>query len=87
LKSIIWKSRSIGPTTQSDLFPDGSSAVGRKYLELAAKFLMLIGVTVSKGGTGFNNQDDVVYVPLSSAQKELFGVNYLSSIALQAKKC
>lgn len=31
------------------------------------------------------NQDDVVYVPLTTAQKQLFGTNYLSSIALEAK--
>ncbi len=74
----------IGPTTQSDLFPDGSSALG-KSIRIASQILTVIGVTTSKGGTGFNNQDDIVYVPLGTAQKELFGVSYLSSIALQAK--
>jgi len=47
--------------------------------------MTVIGVTASKGGSGFMNQDDMVYVPLSTAQKQLFGVNYLSSIALEAE--
>lgn len=74
----------IGPTVQSDLFPDGSSAVG-KNIKVNGQILNVIGVTVSKGGTGFSNQDDIVYVPLTFAQKQLFGATYLSSIALQAK--
>jgi putative ABC transport system permease protein len=74
----------IGPTTESSLFPGIASAVGQK-IRISGQIITIIGVTVSKGGTGFNNQDDIVYVPLSTAQKELFGENYLSSIALQAK--
>jgi putative ABC transport system permease protein len=45
----------------------------------------IIGVTVSKGGTGFSNQDNLVFVPLLTAQKQIFGVSYLSSISLAAK--
>ncbi len=74
----------IGPTTQSDLFTDGSSAIGRN-IRINGQIFAVIGITASKGGTGFNNQDDIVYVPLLTAQKELFGTNYLGSIALQAK--
>jgi putative ABC transport system permease protein len=47
--------------------------------------LRVIGVTVAKGGTGFQNQDNIAYVPLSTAQKQLFGQNYLNSISLEAK--
>lgn len=74
----------IGPTTESDLFPDGSSSIGRT-IRISGQTFTIIGVTVSKGGTGFLNQDDVVYIPLSTAQKQLFGADYLTSIALQAK--
>src|SRR5581483_5878821 len=54
-------------------------------IRISGQVFNIIGVTVSKGGTGFNNQDDIVYIPLSTAQKQIMGVNYLSSIALQAK--
>src|SRR5258708_3845594 len=74
----------IGPTTQSDLFPDGSGAVGRN-IRISGQIFNVIGITVSKGGTGFGNQDDIVYIPLLTAQKEVFGVSYLCSIALEAK--
>ena len=74
----------IGPTVVTNLFPDGSDPIG-KTIKINGQNLTVVGVTVAKGGTGFNNQDDIVYVPLSTAQKQLFGVNYLSSIALEAK--
>src|SRR5258708_7327118 len=74
----------IGPTTQTNLFPDGTSAIGRN-IRINGQILTITGVTISKGGSGLLNQDDIVFTPLTTAQKELFGVNYLSSIALQAK--
>jgi len=51
----------------------------------SGKTFTIIGITESKGGTGFMNQDDIIFVPLTTAQKQLFGVTYLSSIALEAK--
>ena len=74
----------LGPQVVSDLFGEGANPIGQT-IRVSGQVLTVVGVTVSKGGTGFQNQDDVVYVPLSLAQKQLFGVNYLSSIALEAK--
>lgn len=73
----------VGPQVASDLFGDGSNPISQS-IRIGTQTLLITGVTVSKGGTGFANQDDVVYVPLSVAQKQLFGVNYLTSIALEA---
>ncbi|HVY67660.1 MAG TPA: FtsX-like permease family protein, partial [Patescibacteria group bacterium] len=44
-----------------------------------------IGITVSKGGTGFNNPDDAVYIPLTTAQRFLAGDTYVSTISVQAQ--
>ncbi len=45
----------------------------------------VVGVTKAKGGTGFNNPDDTVYVPLTSAQRFLAGqASYLSTINVEA---
>ncbi|HWA52116.1 MAG TPA: ABC transporter permease [Patescibacteria group bacterium] len=74
----------IGPTAASNIFTDGSDPVGQK-IRIKGQIFTITGETVSKGGTGFNNQDDVIYIPLSVAQKEIFGENYLSAISLQAK--
>jgi len=74
----------IGPQVATDLFGEGGNPVGQT-IRIGNQTFTIIGVTVSKGGSGFNNQDDVIYVPLSTAQKQLFGVDYLSSIAMEAK--
>jgi putative ABC transport system permease protein len=73
----------VGPQVVSDLFGDGANAIGQT-IRISGKSFTIIGVTVSKGGTGFNNQDDIIYVPLTTAMSQLFGVKYLSSIALEA---
>ena len=77
------KAAVLGPQVVSDLFGDSANPVGQT-IRVKGQTLTVIGVTVSKGGTGFMNQDDIIYVPLSTAQKQLFGINYLSSIAVEA---
>jgi putative ABC transport system permease protein len=74
----------IGPTAAENLFPDLSDPVGQT-IRVDGQQFTIIGLTVSKGGTGFQNQDDILYVPLLTAQKQLFGASYLSAISLQAK--
>jgi putative ABC transport system permease protein len=74
----------IGPQVVTDLFGEGANPIGQT-LRIKNQTFIIIGITKSKGGTGFLNQDDIVYIPLSTAQKQVFGVNYLSSIALEAK--
>jgi putative ABC transport system permease protein len=73
----------IGPQVASDLF-GASDPIGQS-MRIGGQTFTIIGVTVSKGGTGFQNQDDIVYVPLSTAQKQLLGQSFLTSIALEAK--
>ncbi len=74
----------IGPQVVTDLFGSSTNVIGEK-LRINKKTFSIIGITVSKGGTGFQNQDDIIWVPLSTAQKQLFGVDFVSSIALEAK--
>lgn len=74
----------LGPTAASDLFGENTDPVGQT-IRVEGQSLRIVGVTVSKGGTGFNNPDDAIYVPLTTAQKILFGVTNLSSIAVEAK--
>lgn len=73
----------LGPLVVSDLFGDGADPIG-KTIRVNGQTLKVVGTTVSKGGSGFQNQDDIVYVPLTTAQKQLFGLSYLSSIAVEA---
>lgn len=73
----------IGPQAASDLFGETVNPVGQS-IRLEGQTLKIIGVTIAKGGTGFNNSDNAIYVPLSTAQKQLFGASYISSIAVEA---
>jgi len=74
----------IGPTTVENLFGEGASPIG-KTIRVGTQALTVVGVTVTKGGTGFMNQDDIIYVPLTTAMKQIFGATSLTSIALEAK--
>lgn len=74
----------IGPTVVSDLFPNNASPIGESIRIKGVSF-RVVGITASKGGTGFGNQDAIVYIPLTTAQTQILGQSYLSSIALEAK--
>jgi len=72
----------LGPTTRDDLFGENASAVGQTIRINGMQF-KVIGVTKAKGGSGFGSQDDMIFIPLSSAQKFLAGDEYLSTISVQ----
>lgn len=82
--SAIGKTAVIGPTVASDLFGEGVNPVGQS-IRVNKQSFRVVGETASKGGSGFQNQDDIVFVPLSTAQKQLFGVNFIGSIAISVK--
>jgi len=73
----------LGPTTRDDLFGQGLNPIGQT-IKINRLNFRVIGVTKSKGSSGFMNQDDVVFIPLSTAQRFLSGDNYLTSIRVQA---
>jgi len=72
----------LGPTTRDDLFGESTSVVGQTIRINGMQF-KVIGVTKAKGGSGFGSQDDMIFIPLSSAQKFLAGDEYLSTISVQ----
>ncbi|MFH1111949.1 MAG: ABC transporter permease [Patescibacteria group bacterium] len=73
----------LGPTTRDDLFGENAEVVGQTIRIKGIEF-KVAGVTATKGGTGFGSQDDMVYIPLSSAQRFLSGNQYLNTINVQA---
>jgi putative ABC transport system permease protein len=81
--SLMTKVAVLGPTTATDLFGE-MSPIG-KTIKVGNQTLRVVGVTVSKGGSGFNNPDDMIYVPLTTAQKQIFGKSNLTSISVEAK--
>jgi len=73
----------LGPTTRDDLFGENANTIGQSIRIKGIEF-KVIGVTKAKGGTGFGSQDDMIYVPLGSAQKFLAGDAYVTTISVQA---
>ncbi len=73
----------LGPSVAEDLFGEGVNPVGQT-IKIDGKNFQVIGITKSKGGSGPSSQDDQIFVPLSTAQKQLFGASHLTSIALEA---
>lgn len=74
----------LGPQVVSDLFGEGSNPLGES-IRINGQSFRIMGITTSKGGTGFQNQDDMIFVPLTTAQKIIFGATNVSSISLEAK--
>jgi putative ABC transport system permease protein len=73
----------LGPTTRDDLFGSGTDPIGQTVRIKNIEF-KIIGVTKAKGGSGFGSQDDMIYIPLSSAQRYLAGEAYVTTISVQA---
>ena len=75
----------LGPITRDDLFGVGvTDAVGKK-IRIGGSEYKVIGITKSKGGSGFSNSDDAIYVPYTTAQRYLSGNKYLSEIDVSAE--
>lgn len=62
----------LGSGVAEDLFGSTSGVVGQK-VRLNGQAYKVIGVLESKGGTSFMNQDDQVFIPLSTALYRLVG--------------
>lgn len=76
----------LGPTAMTDLFgadAQTSDVIGQTIRVKGIEF-KVVGVTVAKGGSGFNNADDIIYIPTQSAQRYLSGDKYLTTLDVQA---
>jgi putative ABC transport system permease protein len=79
----------LGSSVAETLFSGTSGVVGQR-VRMNGQPFKVIGVLESKGGTGFLNQDDQVFVPLSTALYRLTGgtrfrgSNVISQINLKA---
>jgi len=74
----------LGPATRDDLFGENINPVGQKIRINRIDFT-IIGITKTKGGTGFGSQDDIIFIPISTAQKFLSGSDSVSTINIQAQ--
>ena len=73
----------LGPTVKDDLFGADADAIGQTIRIKNIDF-KIIGVTKAKGGSGFSNQDDMIFVPITTAQQFLSGSDKVGTIGVQA---
>lgn len=73
----------LGPTARDDLFGENAAAIGGLIRVNNIEF-KVIGITKTKGGTGFTNPDDAIYIPLTTAQRFLAGDTYVTTVSVQS---
>ena len=74
----------IGPTVRDDLFGTDGEALGQTIRIKNIQF-KIIGITTTKGGSGFNSADDMIFIPITTAQRYFSGDQYVSSISVSAE--
>lgn len=74
----------LGPTVVTDLFGEEDTDVVGQIIKINGTQFKIIGVTKAKGGTGFQNPDDMIYIPITTAQRYFSGDSYVNSISIAA---
>ncbi len=74
----------IGSTVLKNLFGD-RNAIG-KEIKVSGNNYLIIGSTKPKGALSWFDPDDQIFIPVTTAQKRLFGLHHIQSIDVQAKK-
>ena len=69
----------IGATVESELFGDVNS-IG-KTIRVGNVPFKVIGTLVSKGTVGPMDQDDLIFIPLTTAQRKVFGTDFPGSVS------
>lgn len=73
----------IGTTVANNLFPLGDNPIGQ-YILIGNIPFEVIGIMKSKGAAPWGqDQDDVVFVPITTGLARLFGSTYLSGITIR----
>lgn len=75
----------LGSEVADNLFDGEEDPIGQQIVLKKTNFT-IIGVMKKRGTSGFQNQDNQVFVPLSAAQKLLLGINYVNFIRLKIDK-
>jgi putative ABC transport system permease protein len=72
----------IGSTVAEELF--GNVDPLSKQITVAGKLFTVVGVLAAKGGSGFNDPNDVAMAPVSAVQESLTGYGSLNQLLVQA---
>ncbi len=70
----------IGSTVASELFGDVSPV--NKVLRVGNVPFKVLGVLKTKGSSGPFDEDDLIFIPITTAQKKLFGVTFPGTVKM-----
>lgn len=73
----------LGPDVVKDLFGEQAEPIG-ETITIKSRSFRVVGVTKSKGSSGFTNPDEVVYIPVTTAMKVLLGQDFVQAMLIQA---
>ena len=74
----------LGATVVKNLFAE-ANPLG-ETIKVDGKNFMVIGLTEPKGALSWFDPDDQIFIPVTTAQKRVFGMNHIQSIDVQASK-
>ncbi|HAI74504.1 MAG TPA: multidrug ABC transporter substrate-binding protein [Candidatus Moranbacteria bacterium] len=74
----------LGSAARDELFGVNADPMG-KSIRIKNVDFEVVGVALAKGGSGFQNPDDLIYIPLTSAQHFLSGDNFVTNIGVAAE--
>ncbi len=71
----------VGADVKTNLFGN-ESPVG-KIIKINQDNFMVVGLLIKKGQQGWMNMDDQILIPLTTAQKRVFGTDYVTGITVK----
>ncbi len=71
----------LGSQVASDLFGD-ANPIGEQ-IKVKKTIFSIIGVMAPRGVSGFQNQDNQIFIPVTTAQKLLLGINHVSFMRIK----
>lgn len=74
----------VGPTVVKNLMGDANADIIGKTIKLKNIPFLVVGVTASQGSSGMTNNDDIAYIPITTAQDRLIGNKYVRQIFIEA---
>ncbi len=74
----------LGPTVVENLMGSSTANVIGKTIKLNNVPFQVVGVTASQGSSGVMNNDDMIFVPITTAQMRLIGNKYLRQVFVEA---
>jgi len=74
----------LGYEVAKELFLD-ENPVGQQ-IKIKKSYFTVVGVMIKRGVSGMQNQDNQIFIPLTTAQKLLLGINHISFARLKVDK-